>query len=778
MLCKANIVTFISFIIVIFLGCSEIKNGSSIGTGQKDTTSTIEEKTPIEALIGAKDIPSIKELQIPPSVELEYMKQCYKEEWYFCPPLDAVWQFNMVVDICKDPPQVISVGECTEKFECDPSNDSIETIECVVDDGEGIQEKWCDKGLWKYTDCSSCNPEVCNNKDDDCDGEIDEDIAIITCENECGPGDLICVDGAEECFGPEPQEEVCDGADNDCDGDIDEGFENIEEVCNNIDDNCNGIVDEGDWECDNGCGPGPLLCVAGEELCIAGSPGEEICDGIDNDCDGEIDENQLNDCGDCGPVSQDVCNGFDDDCDGNTDEDLIQECSTLCGNGIEVCSLGGWIGCSAKQPIEEICNGFDDNCDGQIDEGLDCLCTIDLVGVLFPCFEAPLQCGGGYKSCVCEDTECKKLTISPCYAQCYWEKPYPSDCYPLLGYVESEMCNNHDDNCNQLVDEGLTKACYSGPPDTLYVGICLPGELMCHKGEWGNNYITDAEEEIFIPNLCLNEVVPAENDACNGADDNCDGVVDDGNEMEDTDILFIVDWSGSMQLKIEAVMTALNMFAAHYSDQEVIKWGLVIGPVVDDLSSFPPIEYLHFVSPLSEFPQFMALLSALDLKSVNGGAEMLYDAVYLAVQNLVPASMLPWLLSDLSWLTFMQNVNSLPQLDQFAINWRDDAHHVVIVFTDEEGQSYLYKGIGTSTPEYGLLQEEILEAIGSAVDLYVYTFTPETLKQKTTWGLNGKKVGWEPLTQFNGKWFTLTSSATIMYESLLEILDETACSEN
>ena len=50
MLCKANIVTFISFIIVIFLGCSEIKNGSSIGTGQKDTTSTIEEKTPIEDL--------------------------------------------------------------------------------------------------------------------------------------------------------------------------------------------------------------------------------------------------------------------------------------------------------------------------------------------------------------------------------------------------------------------------------------------------------------------------------------------------------------------------------------------------------------------------------------------------------------------------------------------------------------------------------------------------------------------------------------------------------
>ena len=151
---------------------------------------------------------------------------------------------------------------------------------------------------------------------------------------------------------------------------------------------------------------------------------------------------------------------------------------------------------------------------------------------------------------------------------------------------------------------------------------------------------------------------------------------------------------------------------------------------------------------------------------------MLYDAVYLAIQNLVPPASLPWPLSSLSWMPSMQNLNSLPELSQFMVNWRDDANHVVIVFTDEEGQSYLYKDQGA---DYGLKQSELLTAIQNAIGLSVYTFTPETLKTMQKW--NGELVGWEPLTQFGGKWFELTANAAIMYENLLEILDETACKE-
>tara|TARA_R110002074_G_scaffold14606_7_gene50307 strand:- start:6064 stop:8193 length:2130 start_codon:yes stop_codon:yes gene_type:complete len=649
-------------------------------------------------------------------IQQQYEIDCIIEEWFFCPPLNAVWQFKIITDICKD--QVLEVGECVEKFECDPSNASVEILECVFYGILGTQEKWCEKGVYKYSDCIPCEEEFCDGKDNDCDGEIDEDLPIQLCYNDCGDGDLICIDGVEECFG--------------------------------------------------------------------GAPEEEICDYKDNDCDGLIDEDQLNDCGLCGPLSDETCNGIDDDCDGKIDEDLVQECETVCENGLEFCHGGNWIGCTAQPGYEEVCNGFDDDCDGAIDEDLDCLCTMDMVGALFPCFEEPLVCGGGYKTCECVDEECTQLQLTPCFAQCFWQKPVPLNCDQLLGFIEPEMCNNHDDNCNQLVDEDLINACYTGPPETLYVGICLPGQVICEKGAWGNFYLSEQSGEVFIADMCLDEILPADKDACNGTDDNCDGDVDDGKEMQDTDILFIIDWSGSMSDEIQAVMTSLNMFASNYSDEEVIKWGVIIGPIPSDgdpnFTAWNQPEYLHLASDLVDFQQFMAALAALS-PSLSGGSEMLYDAIYLSIHNLLPAASLPWPVSGLSWSSpsNLQLVGSYPDIDQFKINWRNDSNHVVIVFTDEEGQSYLWKNMNDPGNEVcGIPESELILTIQNAIDLSVYTFTPEGVKNASpsTWPANGCATGgWESLTQFFGKWYKLTSNAAIMYENLLEILDDTACSD-
>ena len=54
-------------------------------------------------------------------------------------------------------------------------------------------------------------------------------------------------------------------------------------------------------------------------------------------------------------------------------------------------------------------------------------------------------------------------------------------------------------------------------------------------------------------------------------------------------------------------------------------------------------------------------------------------------------------------------------MNQFNINWRPDAHHVVIVFSDEEGQSY-------TNPD--ITQQNIIDAAGAADDLVIYTFSP------------------------------------------------------
>jgi hypothetical protein len=74
-------------------------------------------------------------------------------------------------------------------------------------------------------------------------------------------------------------------------------------------------------------------------------------------------------------------------------KNLVRPCNTACEGGYETCVDGDWGSCTAKQPEEEICDGFDNDCDGAVDEGLDCLCTIQDIGTLFPCEEDPLLCG-------------------------------------------------------------------------------------------------------------------------------------------------------------------------------------------------------------------------------------------------------------------------------------------------------------------------------------------------------------------------------------------------
>ena len=121
---------------------------------------------------------------------------------------------------------------------------------------------------------------------------------------------------------------------------------------------------------------------------------------------------------------------------------------------------------------------------------------------------------------------------------CSWQIPADPQCDLYTGMaLPYELCNNHDDNCNQLIDEDMFASCYSGSVSTMLVGICLPGEMTCKVGKWGHYDDNDK----FKPNLCLGEVTPEKEDLCNGTDTNCDGKIDEDKELEPTDILFIID---------------------------------------------------------------------------------------------------------------------------------------------------------------------------------------------------------------------------------------------
>ena len=590
----------------------------------------------------------------------DYKLDCYRTEYYFCPGVSGpLFRIAIVKDICKDPPEVISISECEEFLECDPSQFKMGEKDCTTDDGlPGKKTIYCDKGHIKEGKCESD-------------------------------------------------------------------------------------------------------CV------------EEICDGIDNDCDGEVDEGQTNDCGQCGPEPPEICDGIDNDCDGETDEDLVRPCETVCEGGYETCVDGDWALCTAKQPQQEMCDGIDNDCDGEIDEDLDCLCTIQDVGVLIPCEQEPLICGSGFQTCECLDTDCTSLGFTDCYAMCYWENPNDSNCDPLLGKaLDFEKCNNHDDNCNELIDEDLYEMCYTGPPETLDVGICHAGLFICEKGKWGN-YNNGG---YFVLDYCKDETTPELEDQCNGEDENCDGLIDQGEEMQDTDILFILDWSASMGDENGAVLTALTEFAKNYSDEEVIQWGLLIGPKVPG-NFMGNLNHLQKVSDLSPFEDFMNSFSLLNKNTMNGQFEMIYDALYISLLGI--SSSAPWQLDELTWVKMVGNSikESIPPLEDFTINWRPNAKRVIIIFSDEHGQSYMVPksvlGGSWDANVDGVTQKILLNMIATAPNTSIYTFSNLTSANAS---MPYGDTGWEPLSLASGgKWFKLTYDTVTMYGNLMEIIEKEVC---
>ncbi len=508
------------------------------------------------------------------------------------------------------------------------------------------------------SDCNDTDPnikpgavELCNKADDNCDGQLDNGIAFVNyypdadgdgvgdanaqAESSCSPlpGKVLsnsdCNDGSASVK-PGAQE-VCNGADDDCDGQIDEGLTfatyypdadgdgfgaagalaqssclvvpgkvtnaldcndtsaqvkpTATETCNGVDDNCNGGIDDGltfanyypdtDGDGFGAAGAGYVAsCVpmAGRVTsttdCDDGNAAikptaSEACNGVDDNCNGQTDEGltfadyypdgdgdsfgsasasgqrsctpiagRVTNNGDCNdgnasinPSRAEVCNGADDNCNAQTDEGLPTQSYWVDGDAdgygaagsTAVASCGPVAGrvtnntdcndgnAAIRPGTPELCNGLDDNCDGTPDNG------VTSQNYYVDSDHDGFGAAGSTPQASCSAVADRVTNALDC-----------NDLNAAIKPTATELCNGVDDDCDNVTDDGLSFLNYYPDVDGDGYGASgVSAQSACAPVSGKVTSNTDCNDANV-------NVRPGVTETCNGVDDNCNSLIDDG----------------------------------------------------------------------------------------------------------------------------------------------------------------------------------------------------------------------------------------------------------
>jgi cysteine-rich repeat protein len=242
-------------------------------------------------------------------------------------------------------------------------------------------------------------PEVCDDKDNDCDGNVDEQVT-----KPCGMAVGICTMGTLACH-----DGVWDDEKTQCQGAV---MPMAAEVCDQgkLDENCNGVVNEG-CSCQDGermeCGKSTAPCKVGHVVCANGMwPTEcpddvegsaEVCDGVDNDCNGMADDEgdalcqggkkcagtlkcvECMDDGDCSGRTASTCKAWSCNTSSHTCQQKTVEAGTACGGSNKCTAAGSCVRCldssdcgSGQQCVSNECTKKAVCGDGALDSGEQC----------------------------------------------------------------------------------------------------------------------------------------------------------------------------------------------------------------------------------------------------------------------------------------------------------------------------------------------------------------------------------------------------------------------